>query len=293
LKKQTLVRSQHLTMYVVATLVFVVSLTSLPVRADYEVITAINVGGEAHVDSFGIYYEKDNSNQGNAFYCDRYLSVSGLVSPKDEYIYKSYRQNLLNYDLKIKDDGDYLMILKFLQCELAYPGERAMSVKLNARHTVIRNMDITAKVGVGAALDVFVPFRICNGQVHLNYEISQVFGNNLRVELINERGTETLSGLVVIKGDFGSIPDSIWPSREDFDVEKVECLAVEKNQHQVGEHQKMNEFRGYSSNNQPIVLNFYNSSVNFGFLMDRGFNISAVEFLKNLNVSETLISNQI
>jgi Malectin domain len=292
LKKQTLVRSQHLTMYVVATLVFVVSLTSLPVRADYEVITAINVGGEAHVDSFGIFYDKDNSNQGESFYCDRHSSVSGLVSPKDEYIYKTFRSDFKNYDLKITDDGNYLLIFKFLQCTTIEPGQRAMSVQLNARHTVIKNLDIPAEVGAGAALNVYVPFRICNGLVHLNHEISRVFDSRLRVEFTSSMGTNSCCGLVMLKGDYADIPEWIWPTKGEFNLEMTECLSSERKPNQVGnsKHQRMNQFPDYLDNNRPIVLNFYNSSVNFEFLMDRGFNVSSLEFLKNLNVSETQIS---
>jgi Malectin domain len=275
-------------MNVVGTLVIIVFLTSSTASADYEVVTAINVGGEAHVDSFGIYYHKDNNMQGTSYVCDKYSSVSGLVSPKDEYIYKSYRQDFKNYDLEVEDDGDYLLILKFLQCESTYAGYHIMNIQLNARHTVISYLDIFEEVGAGAALDVYVPFRVCNGQVHHKYEISQLFGNSLRVEFTTKTGNVVCSGLVLIKGDYASVPESIWPNKNDYNLKTTECVAPPLRS-QVGGHQRVHQLRGYLNNLRPIVLNFYNSSLNFGFLVDQVFNVSTFEYLQKLN--ETLVSS--
>lgn len=86
-----------------------------------EVIYAINTGGEAHTDSYGIRYLKDPlmSKVGTASDYGKQLII-GRVNAVDQILYQTerYHHSTFGYDIPISEDGDYVMILKF--CEVYF-----------------------------------------------------------------------------------------------------------------------------------------------------------------------------
>lgn len=88
-----------------------------------EIIYAINAGGEAHTDVFGIKYERDPlfGKVGTPSDYGKQLLI-GRVSQNDHILYQTerYHHNTFGYDIPINRDGDYVMVLKF--CEVYFNG---------------------------------------------------------------------------------------------------------------------------------------------------------------------------
>lgn len=89
-----------------------------------QVIFGVNAGGPRHVDIFGVRYEADPlTSEGIA-------SDHGLrfdirrAAPQDQILYQTERYGLKNfgYDIPVKEDGDYLIVLKF--CEVYFRSPR-------------------------------------------------------------------------------------------------------------------------------------------------------------------------
>lgn len=86
-----------------------------------KVIFAVNAGGDVHVDSLGIKYEKDplHNKVGVASDYGKSLAIR-RVPEKDFELYQveRYHQNSFGYEIAIIEDGDYVLILKF--CEVYF-----------------------------------------------------------------------------------------------------------------------------------------------------------------------------
>lgn len=85
------------------------------------VIYAINAGGDVHVDSLGIKYEKDplHNKVGVSSDFGKSLAIR-RVPEKDFELYQveRYHHNSFGYDIPIIEDGDYVLVLKF--CEVYF-----------------------------------------------------------------------------------------------------------------------------------------------------------------------------
>jgi len=83
-----------------------------------EVIWAVNCGGDAHVDEYGIAYMRDPLHRiGVASDFGRSLLIQ-RVPPLDQILYQTerYHTQSFTYDVPISRDGDYVLVLKF--CEV-------------------------------------------------------------------------------------------------------------------------------------------------------------------------------
>ena len=76
---------------------------------------AINAGGDAHVDVYGIRYSKDSLRTvGTASDYGKQLQI-GRVPQQDQILYQTerYHTATFGYDIPVYDDGWYLLVLKF------------------------------------------------------------------------------------------------------------------------------------------------------------------------------------
>lgn len=132
-----------------------------------QIIYAVNCGGEAHTDSYGIKYERDplHGRIGIASDYGKRLLI-GRVPPNDHILYQTerYHTNTFGYDLPVYVDGDYVLVLKFSEVYFNEPEQKVFDVVLNTEHTVLSDLDIFDKVGRGVAHDEYVPFRISGGK---------------------------------------------------------------------------------------------------------------------------------
>jgi len=102
---------------------------ALEVTAVGEVIWAVNSGGDAHVDMFGVHYQRDWLSVGHASAHGRSISIR-RVPPQDQDLYQTerYHTNNFAYDLQIKNDGDYVLVMKFSEVWFTQPNQKVETV---------------------------------------------------------------------------------------------------------------------------------------------------------------------
>ena len=113
-----------LTLAVVILLVF-----ALEVTAVGEVVWAVNCGGDAHVDVFGVHYQRDWLNVGHASSHGRSIVIR-RVPQSDQILYQTERYHTTNfaYDLPIKNDGEYVLVMKFSEVWFTRPNQKVVVV---------------------------------------------------------------------------------------------------------------------------------------------------------------------
>ena len=104
-------------------LFFTVILSPKQVLAIGEVVYAVNCGGPAHTDLSGVHYQADRLATGTASDYGKMLTIS-RVAPSDQILYQTERYHLSNfgYNIPIRDEGEYVLVLKF--CEVYFQGPR-------------------------------------------------------------------------------------------------------------------------------------------------------------------------
>lgn len=136
------------------------------VRCLDPVVYAVNCGGEEHLDSNGIHYDRDPlfGKIGIASDYGKRLLI-GRVPPSDQILYQTerYHTNTFGYDIPLNADGDYVLVLKFCEVYFNAPDQKVFDVVLNGDHTIVSDLDIFDKVGKGMAYDEYVPFTIQKG----------------------------------------------------------------------------------------------------------------------------------
>ena len=92
-----------------------------------EVIYAVNCGGESHIDSHGIEYQKDIHLQGIASDYGRSMIIQ-RIPQQDQILYQTERYALSNfyYEVPIKHDGNYILWLKFSEVWFAQPNQKVI-----------------------------------------------------------------------------------------------------------------------------------------------------------------------
>lgn len=193
----------------------------------YEVIYAINAGGEAHRDKNKMSYERDPlmDKIGVASDYGKQLMMIGRVPQSDEILYQTerYHTATFGYDLPLAGDGEYVLILKFCEVYFNAPNLKVFDIVLNGDHTVISDLDIFQQVGKGVAHDEYVYFTISRGRLFYKEDESEIRGGRIRVEFIKGyRDNPKINALVLMKGDVKNVPQL-----PPLEVEPVEQLQPE------------------------------------------------------------------
>ncbi|CAG9853925.1 unnamed protein product [Phyllotreta striolata] len=180
------------------------------INCNRQLIYAVNCGGEAHTDTFGIRYERDplHGRIGIASDYGKRLLI-GRVPPNDYILYQTerYHTNTFGYDIPVNTDGDYVLVLKFCEVYFNAPDQKVFDVVLNGDHTVVADLDIFEKVGRGVAHDEYIPFRITKGRLHFNGEESDIRGGRIRVEFIKGyKDNPKINAMYVVKGKLEDVP---------------------------------------------------------------------------------------
>jgi len=111
----------------------IIALLSGEVWSSGEVIYAVNNGGPAHTDLNGVHYQADQLSIGVPSDYGKMLTI-GRVAPPDQILYQTERYHLSNfgYTIPIKENGDYVLILKF--CEVYFQAPRLKVINKNWLH---------------------------------------------------------------------------------------------------------------------------------------------------------------
>jgi hypothetical protein len=198
-----------------------------PTTMSFEVIFAMNAGGTSHIDVTGIHYEEDNNYYGYRIHWAKTVKIYN-VAAEDAILYRTmHLRRTLRYDLAVRGDGKYWLILKFAEIGADASNKRLFDVYLNGHHKVLANFDIFAKAGRQTAHDEFIHFSICNGSMQYKDEFSKVH-EKIRVHFSSSDKHETqVSAIVLLKGDLVDISNlqRVGEAMQEFQEfeEKFNC----------------------------------------------------------------------
>uniref|UniRef100_A0A182W7U9 Malectin domain-containing protein n=1 Tax=Anopheles minimus TaxID=112268 RepID=A0A182W7U9_9DIPT len=181
----------------------VLSSLQLSVGSAFNVIYAINAGGDAHTDSHGIYYLGDplKGKIGTESDYGRQLLAINRVSKHDEILYQTerYHHDTFGYDLPVSGDGQYVLILKFCEVYFNGPNMKVFDVLLD-RHTIVSDLDIYALVGKGTAHDEYIFFTISRGRLYIKDKNSEIRGSKLKLEFLKGfKDNPKINAILLIK----------------------------------------------------------------------------------------------
>jgi len=185
------------------------------------VIYAINAGGDAHTDIQGIVFKRDplSNVAGIASDFGKQLSIQ-RVHPHDQILYQTERYHTQNfgYNIPIKEEGQYVIVLKFSEVYFGNAGAKVFDVVLNNDHSIVSDLDIYAMVGKGVAYDEVIPFSISEGMLRVQQEDS-AFEGSLRVDFIKgSRDNPKINAILVFKGTVNDVPPLV-PVKTENDHE--------------------------------------------------------------------------
>ena len=96
-----------------------------------EVIWAVNCGGNTHVDKYGIKYLKDMHQEGEASDYGKRMFIN-RVHEDDQILYQTerYHTETFGYNIPIRKDGSYVLVLKFSEVWFSNPNMKVYLVYL-------------------------------------------------------------------------------------------------------------------------------------------------------------------
>ncbi|XP_039262921.1 malectin-like [Styela clava] len=197
-----------------------------------DVIYAVNAGGTQHVDSNGIQYIADPLKVGVASDYGQRFNIR-RVSHNDQVLYQTERwhDESFSYDVPVKSDGDYVLVLKFSEVYFTGSEQKVFNVQLNNQHMIVQSLDIFDKVGHATAHDEIVPFSIKKGTLNVGTESSS-FNNILTVEFLKGAADNPkICAFYLLKGkpeDVNQLPplDLLNKAEEEEEEEEEESPDV-------------------------------------------------------------------
>lgn len=172
------------------------------------VIWAVNAGGDAHTDVHGIHFKKDplEGKVGKASDYGMRLPIL-RSSPEDQILYQTerYNEDTFGYEVPIREEGDYILVMKYAEVYFAQSQQKVFDVRLNG-HVVVKDLDIFERVGHSTAHDEIVPFSIRKGKLSVQSEVS-TFNGKLTVEFVKGYyDNPKVCALYVMKGTLEDVP---------------------------------------------------------------------------------------
>ena len=127
---------------------------------------AINCGGPEFRTKAGVTYQKDNYFVGGE--ASDFGINSEIKNTKDKEIYQTERWSTedLIYNIPLKKDGKYVLVLKFSEVYFNNKGEKIFDFKVGDE-TILEKIDIYEKVGKNNAYDEFVEFELKNKKIYV------------------------------------------------------------------------------------------------------------------------------
>ncbi|XP_006640233.1 malectin [Lepisosteus oculatus] len=172
------------------------------------VIWAVNAGGDAHTDVYGIHYKKDplEGRVGKASDYGMRLPIL-RSSPEDQVLYQTerYNEDTFGYEVPIREEGEYILVLKFAEVYFAQSQQKVFDVRLNG-HVVVKDLDIFDKVGHSTAHDEVVPLSLRKGKLSVQGEVS-TFNGKLTIEFVKGYyDNPKVCALYIMKGTLDDVP---------------------------------------------------------------------------------------
>uniref|UniRef100_A0A914WWI0 Malectin domain-containing protein n=1 Tax=Plectus sambesii TaxID=2011161 RepID=A0A914WWI0_9BILA len=193
------------------------------------IVEAINCGGKQHTDIHGIAYRSDPL-AGKVGVASDYGSrlIIQRIHPADMVLLQTerYHTDDFSYDIRMsseKNDGDYVLVMKFCEVYFNSPGQKVFSVMLNDEHRVVSDLDIfTQAGGLGIAHDEVVPFSISDGKLRVLDQVSD-FNGRLRVTFLKgEQDNPKINAFYILKGTVDEVPELLPLGRHDEEEHDVD-----------------------------------------------------------------------
>ncbi|KAH0625468.1 hypothetical protein JD844_014998 [Phrynosoma platyrhinos] len=105
-------------------------------------------------------------------------------NPEDQILYQTerYNEETFGYEVPIKEEGDYVLVLKFAEVYFAQSQQKVFDVRVNG-HVVVKDLDIFDRVGHSTAHDEIIPISIKKGKLSVQGEVS-TFTGKLNIEFV-------------------------------------------------------------------------------------------------------------
>ncbi|KAM8885769.1 malectin [Spinachia spinachia] len=172
------------------------------------VIWAVNCGGESHVDVHGIHFKMDPLEGKLGKASDYGVRLPILrSSTEDQILYQTerYNEDTFGYDIPIREEGDYILVMKYAEVYFSQSQQKVFDVRLNG-HVVVKDLDIFERVGHSTAHDEIVSFSIRRGKLSVQGEVS-TFNGRLTVEFVKGYyDNPKVCALYVMKGTLEDVP---------------------------------------------------------------------------------------
>ena len=90
-----------------------------------------------------------------------------MTNDPDLYQTERWASEDFSYNLKLSQNGKYVLVLKFSEVYFNSPGEKVFDISLG-KETVVRHLDIYSKVGKATAYDEYIEFELKNNKIFMN-----------------------------------------------------------------------------------------------------------------------------
>lgn len=194
-------------------------------------IFAVNCGGQEHIDVHGVRYQADFNRVGTPSDYGKNLNIQ-RVPLQDAILYQTerYHVDTFSYTIPIPEEGDFVLILKFSEVWFAASSEKVFDVMLNDEHTVVSDLDIYEKVGLGTAHDEIIPFSVRKGKLKVSSETSEFKGDLVVSFVKGDNDNPKINAIVVMKGspeDVPTLPPLPWNTDDDIEGDDEDDDAEE------------------------------------------------------------------
>ena len=165
---------------------------------------AINCGGPELRTKAGVTYQKDKYYIGGE--ASDFGTNSDIKNTKEKEIYQTERWSTedLIYNLPLKKDGKYVLVLKFSEVYFNSKGEKIFDFKIGDE-TVLEQIDIYAKVGKFNAYDEFIEFELKNNKILIEgKEASNAYDSDsktLKITFVKkDQDNPKINALLIVRG---------------------------------------------------------------------------------------------
>ncbi|XP_029389506.1 malectin isoform X2 [Mus pahari] len=128
-------------------------------------------------------------------------------TPEDQILYQTerYNEETFGYEVPVKEEGDYVLVLKFAEVYFAQSQQKVFDVRLNG-HVVVKDLDIFDRVGHSTAHDEIIPMSIRKGKLSVQGEVS-TFTGKLYIEFVKGYyDNPKVCALYILAGTVDDVP---------------------------------------------------------------------------------------
>ena len=201
---------------------------------------AINCGGPEFRTKNGIIYQKDKFFIGGE--ASDYGSNSEIKNTKDKEIYQTERWSIedLEYNIPLKKDGKYVLVLKFSEVYFNNKGEKMFDFRFGDE-TILKNIDIYEKVGKNNAYDEFIEFELKKKKIFIEgKEINNAYDSDtqkIKITFVKKAADNPkINGLLIVRGtlkdtdydDYKRSHDIFQKQKQELDKKNREFQRMSK-----------------------------------------------------------------